>query len=44
MCTFVPEMKKCFSDIKEFLQYIGIICLSLLSALWLTIIGQRHQK
>jgi len=42
MFTFASEMKKWLSDIKEFLQYIGIISLSLLSALWLTVRRQRH--
>ena len=42
MLTFAGEMKKWLSDIKEFFQYIGIISLSLLSALWLTVKGKKH--
>ncbi len=41
MLTFASEMKKLVSEIKEYLQYAGIVCLSLLSALWLTICGKR---
>jgi hypothetical protein len=42
MLTFASEMKKWLSDIKEFLQYAGIICLSLLSALWLAVRGKKR--
>lgn len=34
-------MRKLFSTIKEAIQYIGIIFLSCLSALWLLIRGKR---
>ena len=34
-------MRKIITDIKESVQYVLIILLSLLSALWLTITGKR---
>ena len=40
--TFAGMMKKRLSSVVEFLQYIGVICLSLLSAIWLTIRGKRY--
>ena len=34
-------MNKSFNHIKEMFQYVGIIALSCLSALWLLITGKR---
>jgi len=39
---FASEMKRFLIYIKESVQYVLIILLSLLSALWLTITGKRR--